>query len=111
MLDDLDRSMPVDITVSQQVDEQTLEDIENVDSVVSAEQTDDAVEVDLERGIGNTETMTAAQEIAELTDTEPYEIASNGLQKAMMVDILNVMLWVALGLLAAAVAVCTPPAP
>lgn len=105
VLDDLDRSMPVDITVSQQVDQDTLQQIEDVDSVVSVEQTDDAVEVDLERGIGNTETTTAAQEIAELTDTEAYEIAANGLQKAMMVDILNVMLWVALGLLAAAVAV------
>ena len=38
---------------------------------------------------------------AELTDTEAYEIAANGMQKAVMVDILNVMLWVALGLLAA----------
>lgn len=105
VLDDLDRSMPVDITVSQQVDQDTLQQIEDVDSVVSVEQTDDAVEVDLERGIGSTETTTAAQEIAELTDTEAYEIAANGMQKAVMVDILNVMLWVALGLLAAAVAV------
>lgn len=105
VLDDLDRSMPVDITVSQQVDQDTLQQIEDVDSVVSVEQTDEAVEVDLERGIGGTETTTAAQEIAELTDTEAYEIAANGMQKAMMVDILNVMLWVALGLLAAAVAV------
>ena len=105
VLDDLDRSMPVDITVSQQVDQDTLQQIEDVDSVVSVEQTDDVVEVDLERGIGSTETTTAAQEIAELTDTEAYEIAANGMQKAMMVDILNVMLWVALGLLAAAVAV------
>ncbi|MCY1683061.1 ABC transporter permease [Kocuria sp. SL71] len=105
VLDDLDRSMPVDITVSQQVDQDTLQQIEDVDSVVSVEQTDDVVEVDLERGIGSTETTTAAQEIAELTDTEVYEIAANGMQKAMMVDILNVMLWVALGLLAAAVAV------
>ena len=100
VLDDLDRSMPVDITVSQQVDQDTLQQIENVDSVVSVEQTEDAVEVDLERGIGSTETTTAAQEIAELTDTEVYEIAANGMQKAMMVDILNAMLWVALGLLA-----------
>lgn len=105
VLDDLDRSMPVDITVSQQVDQDTLQQIEDIDSVISVEQTDDAVEVDLERGIGSTETTTAAQEIAELTDTEVYEIAANGMQKAMMVDILNVMLWVALGLLAAAVAV------
>ena len=105
VLDDLDRSMPVDITVSQQVDQDTLQQIEDIDSVVSVEGTDDAVEVDLERGIGSTETTTAAQEIAELTDTEAYEIAANGMQKAVMVDILNVMLWVALGLLAAAVAV------
>ena len=105
VLDDLDRSMPVDITVSQQVDQDTLQQIEDIDSVVSVEETDDAVEVDLERGIGSTETTTAAQEIAELTDTEAYEIAANGMQKAVMVDILNVMLWVALGLLAAAVAV------
>ena len=105
VLDDLDRSMPVDITVSQQVDQDTLQQIEDIDSVISVEQTDDAVEVDLARGIGSTETTTAAQEIAELTDTEAYEIAANGMQKAMMVDILNVMLWVALGLLAAAVAV------
>ena len=69
VLDDLDRSMPVDITVSQQVDQDTLQQIEDVDSVVSVEQTDDVVEVDLERGIGSTETTTAAQEIAELTDT------------------------------------------
>ena len=105
VLDDLDRSMPVDITVSQQVDQDTVQQIEDIDSVVSVEETDDAVEVDLERGIGSTETTTAAQEIAELTDTEAYEIAANGMQKAVMVDILNVMLWVALGLLAAAVAV------
>ncbi|WP_144793055.1 FtsX-like permease family protein [Kocuria palustris] len=108
VLDDLDRSLPVDVAIEQTVDDVALQEIRDVPSVISTEQSGGTVEIDLERGLGGAETAAAAQEIAEvvgLTGAEAQQIAANGMQKAVYVDILDVMLWVALGLLAAAVGV------
>lgn len=105
VLDDLEVSRPVDVTVQGPVDAETRAQIEGIEHVVSVEERGDALEVDLERGLGGQDTTAAVDEIAQLTETDMYEIGMNAIEKSGFVDILNVLLWVALGLLAAAVMV------
>lgn len=105
VLDELDRSIPVDVSIEGPLDDGVRGQIEQVEHVSSTAEDGDRLEIDLERGIGGRETNEALEQITELTGTEIYDVGTNALEKSLYVDILNILLWVALGLLAAAVAV------
>lgn len=105
ILEHLDERTPVDITISHSVDDQTLEMIGNQPNVVGVERVDGETHVDLEQGISGRSTSASVAAIADLTDSDQYQIGSVAMEKATYVDILNIMLGVALGLLGASVLV------
>lgn len=105
ILTHLDERDPVDVTISQSVDQETVNTIESTPNVLGVETVDGRTEVDLQQGLGTRATSETVSSIAELTDTDPWEIGQAALEKSTYVDILNIMLGVALGLLGASVLV------
>lgn len=105
VLTHLDEQNPVDVSISETVDQDTLGEIAMVDHVTNARVVDGATEVDLQQGLGSRATSTAVGQIADLTDQDAMAIGAAAYEKSMFVDILNIMLAVALGLLGASVLV------
>ncbi|WP_047688205.1 FtsX-like permease family protein [Kocuria sp. ZOR0020] len=105
ILEHLDERTPVDITITHSVDDQTLGMLGNQPNVVGVERVDGETHVDLEQGISGRSTSASVAAIADLTDSDQYQIGSVAMEKATYVDILNIMLGVALGLLGASVLV------
>ncbi|NHU85505.1 ABC transporter permease [Kocuria sp. JC486] len=105
VLEHLEQTRPVDVTISRNLDAAAVEKISALDDVEGVTQGAGETTVDLARGIGSRPTQTALGDIAEITDTNAFEIGAAAFEKASYVDILNIMLAVALGLLGAAVLV------
>ncbi|MDO5617199.1 ABC transporter permease [Kocuria sp.] len=105
ILTHLDERNPVDVTIAHTVDDQTLETIALTPNVENVETGDNQTRVNLRQGIGSRDAASSVSAIANATDTDQWEIGSVAMEKAMYVDILNIMLGVALGLLGASVLV------
>lgn len=105
ILEHLDERTPVDITISQSVDDATMDEIRYRPHVTDVQRVDGETHVDLEQGIGGRATSEAVSAIADITGSDQYEIGAVAMEKSTYVDILNIMLGVALGLLGASVLV------
>lgn len=105
VLTHLDQRNPVDVSIPQSVDDQALEEIALTPNVQSVSPQNGETHVDLQQGIGGRATSDAVSQIADITGEDPYQIGSAAMEKSMYVDILNIMLGVALGLLGASVLV------
>lgn len=105
VLEHLDERDPVDVTISQPVDDSAVGELEGVGNVLSVDRTDGETHIDLQQGIGGGATSDALSEIGAITGADSWETGRVALDKAMYVDILNIMLGVALGLLGASVLV------
>lgn len=105
ILEHLDNTLPVDVTITDTLDAQTVEAVATTEHVVSVSPVDGETHVDLEQGIGPWEASDTVTAIANATGTDPWQIGQVALEKAAYVGILNIMLTVALGLLGASVLV------
>ena len=114
LLNELDRSKPVDISVSAgsgQVSPQQVREISELDGVLGVKTTDPAATDGAVAQIDAAQTLNIAaasdlrERVADILNVAPEELQGTLMEKASYVSILEVMLAVTLGLLAAAVVV------
>lgn len=114
LLNELDRSKPVDISVPAAAGEVSAEqarELSELDGVLGVKTTDPAAadgavaQIDAAQSLNNSSASELQEKVAGILDVAPGDLQGALLEKAGYVSILEVMLTVTLGLLAAAVVV------
>lgn len=114
LLNELDQNQPVDISVpasAGQISADQVQEISDLNGVLSVETTDPATadgaiaQIDAVQSLNNSSASDLQAKVADIVNLAPGELQGALMEKASYVSILEIMLTVTLGLLAAAVVV------